>query len=229
MKNGFNKTISAIASIALLVLLIVLSTQILGLSGGVYKILQKQFGVSDVVGISEGEMDDVTDVFIDYTKGNREDLNIEVNVDGENVQMFNEREKTHMIDVKGLYGASVKIAIWLAVIAFVIFAYLLIRKQQETIYRMHKRVSIGFLFFCIALGIYFALDFNGFWTNVHLLLFTNDLWLLNPATDRMIMMFPLNFFLALSIIVLAVFILVYLLLLIFSNRGLKRIGRKKRA
>ena len=37
-------------------------------------------------------------------------------------------------------------------------------------------------------------DFNGAFTAFHHMLFTNDLWLLDPATDRMIRMFPEPFF-----------------------------------
>ena len=41
------------------------------------------------------------------------------------------------------------------------------------------------------------IDFNTFWTNFHLIFFRNDLWLLNPNTDRLILMVPLNFFITL--------------------------------
>jgi integral membrane protein (TIGR01906 family) len=229
LKNGVNKTISAFASIMLLILLIFTAIHFLGLNKGLYGVLQRKFDVADEIGISQNDLDSVTEVFIDYTKVNRDNLDVAVSLDGQQVEMFNEREKLHMIDVKALYDKMIKICFVLAALTALILIYLLIRKQKETIYRMHKKVSIGFLFFCAALGVYFVIDFNSFWTNIHLLLFTNDLWLLNPMTDRMIIMFPLNFFLALSVIVLTVFIVIFALLFIWSNKGLKRIEKRESA
>lgn len=222
MKNGFNKTISIFASIMLLILLIFMSIHFLGLNKSIYGVLQRKFEVADEIGIPQSDLDDVTIVFIDYTKGQRENIDVEVMLKGEKAEMFNKREKLHMVDVKNLYVSMINICYVLTGITAIIFIYLFLRKKKEIVFRMHKKVSIGFLFFCAAFGAYFVIDFDSFWTNVHLLLFTNDLWLLNPMTDRMILMFPLNFFLALSVIVLIVFIIIFAFLFIFSNRGIKK-------
>ena len=45
-----------------------------------------------------------------------------------------------------------------------------------------------------AIAIFAALDFARFWTSFHHLFFTNDLWLLDPRTDVLIMMVPEQFF-----------------------------------
>ena len=37
------------------------------------------------------------------------------------------------------------------------------------------------------------LDFEGFFTQFHLLAFSNDFWMLNPYTDYLVMMFPQGF------------------------------------
>ncbi len=226
MKNGWHGLIAGFGSAALLVLLILLSIQIIGLNKGIYHVLQTRFDVADEVGITQTELDEVTDVFVDYTVDQRDDLSVKVMVDGESAEMFNERELEHMVDVKGLYTKSRTIVWWLSGICVVVFGYLLISGDRRTMVHTHKNVSAGFLLFCIALGIYFTIDFNGFWTNVHLLLFTNDLWLLNPMTDRMILMFPLNFFLALSSLVLSAFVIVYVLLWVIAAKADKRLKGK---
>lgn len=225
MKNRLNKLIATLGSVALLLLLIILCIQAVGLNAGLYGALQRRLDVADYVGITQDELDDVTKVFIDYTVDNQDDLDVFINYDNQVQQMFNEREITHMVDVKKLYLASEKLTWWLGAIALLAFAYLWFAKKRAIIVNTHTRVSLGFLFVCIALGIYFALDFNGFWTNVHLLLFTNDLWLLNPVTDRMIRMFPLEFFLSLSAVVLAVFVASYVLLWITAGISSKKIGK----
>ena len=226
MKNGWRRLIAGIGSITLLILLILLSIQLIGLNKGIYHTLQTRFDVADEIGITQAELDEVTDVFVDYTIDQRDDLSVKVMVGGESTEMFNERELTHMVDVKGLYTKSMTLVWWLAGICVAALGYLMVTGERKTIVRAHKNVSAGFLLFCIALGIYFVIDFNGFWTNVHLLLFTNDLWLLNPLTDRMILMFPLNFFLALSALVLSAFVVVYVLLWIIAAKADKRLKEK---
>ena len=69
-------------------------------------------------------------------------------------------------------------------------------------------------------AIWILADFTGFWTTFHQLFFTNDLWLLNPATDRMINLFPEAFFSHLVIRILLWFLAFYLpcLIVAFYNR-----------
>jgi integral membrane protein (TIGR01906 family) len=45
----------------------------------------------------------------------------------------------------------------------------------------------------IILGLMISLNFESFFYQFHLLSFTNDLWLLDPATDYLIMLFPQGF------------------------------------
>ena len=79
------------------------------------------------------------------------------------------------------------------------------------------QIGQGFL---ILLGIWILADFTGFWTTFHQLFFTNDLWLLNPATDLMINLFPEAFFSHLVIRILLWFLAFYLpcLIVAFYNR-----------
>ena len=69
------------------------------------------------------------------------------------------------------------------------------------------------LAFAIILSMGFALmfifDFNAFWTVFHHVVFTNDLWLLDPDISTMINMFPLNFFLAMCTGILTRFAVLY--------------------
>ena len=61
--------------------------------------------------------------------------------------------------------------------------------------------SINYMKTAILAAVFFAMlagwayvDFDAFWTTFHKLAFRNDLWLLNPATDLMINLFPAQFF-----------------------------------
>jgi integral membrane protein (TIGR01906 family) len=45
----------------------------------------------------------------------------------------------------------------------------------------------------VAVGIIVAIDFDWFFLQFHLFSFANDFWMLNPATDYLIMLFPQGF------------------------------------
>ena len=222
MKTGPYKVVATVASIMLLIVLIFGTIHFFGLNKGIYGFLQRKLSVNEDIGISQYDLDKVTDVFIDYTKDNIDSIDVSVTLDSSDTEMFNKKEKLHMVDVKNLYIGMINICY--VFIGFIVVATiaLLASKQQKIMFSMHKKVSIGFLIFCLALGAYFVIDFNSFWTNIHLLLFTNDLWLLNPMTDRMIQMFPLDFFMWLSSIVLSIFVVVFVPLFAVSIKQSKK-------
>jgi integral membrane protein (TIGR01906 family) len=42
----------------------------------------------------------------------------------------------------------------------------------------------------VLVGVLSLLDFDGLWTRFHQVAFRNDMWLLDPRTDYLIMLFP---------------------------------------
>lgn len=102
---------------------------------------------------------------------------------------FNAREKRHMRDVRALFevcrNVSVACLVWGA-------AVVLLSRANG------KRLLLGMLisWLPVAACALYALqaDFGTLFTRFHLLAFTNDLWLLDPATDVMIRMLPQEFF-----------------------------------
>ena len=78
------------------------------------------------------------------------------------------------------------------------------------------------------LGLWIMSDFTAFWTNFHRLFFSNDLWLLNPATDRMIQMFPEPFFFAMVSRIVLAFAIVFLTLFGLSLYYLKHVMKKQK-
>jgi integral membrane protein (TIGR01906 family) len=51
----------------------------------------------------------------------------------------------------------------------------------------------------VLVGVLSLLDFDALWTRFHQIAFRNDLWLLDPRTDYLIMLFPEPFWLAATI------------------------------
>ena len=60
-------------------------------------------------------------------------------------------------------------------------------------------------------------NFNYTFILFHKLLFRNDLWILNPRTDFLLMMFPQRFFLEIAIGILLLLFLINILILILGK------------
>ena len=58
---------------------------------------------AQTIGMSEQELMDTTVALLAYIKGEREDLNIEATIKGQERQVFNQKEIDHMVDVQMLY------------------------------------------------------------------------------------------------------------------------------
>ena len=74
----------------------------------------------------------------------------------------------------------------------------------------------------IVLGIWVAVDFNSFWTEFHHLFFTNDLWLMDYATCRMIRICPLQLFNEIVVRFALIFLIPFALMLALAIWGRRR-------
>jgi integral membrane protein (TIGR01906 family) len=72
------------------------------------------------------------------------------------------------------------------------------------------------------LGVLALIDFNWLFTQFHLLSFTNDLWLLDPATDYLIMLFPEGFWSDAVIVIFALMVILALAVGFTGWRMLKK-------
>lgn len=196
MKN-VSKTLFVIAGLLIICVMLVTSIEIYALDPSFYEKEYNTLKQAEVIGISREELSEVTKNLIAYTKGERESLDMLSLINGEEREVFNEKEKSHMVDVKALYLAARDLRnIFLIAAVIFIAAGLFIHKKGavKTLINCYLSVCGMFLFVIAALGFWAALDFNSFWTSFHLLFFSNNLWLLDPSTDILIMMVPGQFF-----------------------------------
>lgn len=191
-----------------------------------YDIQYQQNKTADHIGIRHQDLMSVTDNLLSYMVKQRPDLEMQFGVKGEIREIFDEREKLHMIDVVNLYMGVVYIGIALS--AFVAVSVVALCKTdglktvRKTLRKKYKWSAIGILLVAGSFGIVIATNFQWFWTNFHYVFFTNDLWMLDPRVSIMINMFPLNFFFAMCRQILICFVIwcaaVRLVLADFGNR-----------
>lgn len=149
--------------------------------------------VDETTGIDFGQLDAAADDVVRYFEDDRANLNIQVVVDGREGALFSAEEVAHMRDVKGLMRFVFRLhEASLAVILAYIGAVVLWSRERSP-RDLAKYTLIGVASGLVVLGIVGAFAVSGFdaaWTQFHEIAFRNDLWRLDPDTDRLIQMFP---------------------------------------
>ena len=166
------------------------------LDPGRYTALMDALNVYPDVGISREEQILINGDLADYLAGRIDSLDRPVTLRGEAVPSpFNDREKAHMVDVRRLFdtGRALRMGALIAGVLFAAAGAMLgpRRARSRGFVVAHAVVSLigGAAAFMAP-----HIDFDVLFTRFHHLLFTNDLWLLDPATDAMIRMLPEAFF-----------------------------------
>ncbi len=184
-----------------------------------------QNNTSEETGMNEEDLWDTTLVLFDYLHDARDDLSVQHEVNGTVREIFDSREKAHMVDVKNLYLNTIVVRNVLAIVGSILFVVAILLNKKDWITSMYigyKR-SLGLLFVIIlAILIYAAIDFNSFWIQFHYLFFTNDLFFLDPNTEILINMVPEQFFFDLVIRIIFMFmfsvIVLYVLFYYLNKR-----------
>lgn len=135
-------------------------------------------------------------------------------------------EIRHMVDVKNLFSAGMDIRngclVFTLAAAIVMFA----KKKGRTFLRT-LQAGIGVFF--AACGLLVALmltDFNKYFTQLHLIFFDNNDWILDERVDRLINIVPEGFFSDTAFWIGGVFLGVCLLLFVGAEIILRLWGRK---
>ena len=146
----------------------------MGRDGQLYARCFHAFGDTARLGVPESAYDQIAMSLAEYFSGG--DVAFDV---------FNQREMTHLSDIRGLFRLFDRA--WLLLIPVAALAFWLIRRPDARGFWLGAGLAalmLGALAACI------ALDFENAFILMHRLLFTNDLWLLNPNTDVLICLMP---------------------------------------
>lgn len=200
MKQIFEK-LNAIAAyaIAISAVLIMLITSIdyNCFDKGFYAKEYKDLNTAQSLGMTEKDLNKATYTLLDYLKNERDDIQVEISLKGTKTEAFNEKEASHMVDVRNLYHFALILRKGCIVALLVSLVYLIFQYRGG----IYTHLSIAYMKTAILFFVFFALvgfwayaDFDAFWTAFHRLAFRNDFWLLDPSTDLMINLFPSDFF-----------------------------------
>ena len=172
-----------------------------------------KYNVRQTTGLADSELKKTASGLINYFNSGEEFIDLTVIKDNQPFTLFNEREIVHLRDVKGLiwldYRVMLGTGIYVLLYAVVSLCWLAeaCRRRLAIATVAGSGLTLGLI---LLLGLVAVLDFREFFLWFHLVSFANDLWLLDPSRDYLIMLFPQGFwydatvFLALTTVALAV-------------------------
>ncbi|EOD01344.1 TIGR01906 family membrane protein [Caldisalinibacter kiritimatiensis] len=214
--------------IALPIVLIFTDVQLSTFDLDYYQKKYEEYNIMRKTGIEKDDLMYITEELLDYLRGDREGIKIWANVNGEKEQIFESREIAHLYDVKELFSKGFLTRNISLVILFLSFIFIIIYNRKS----LYKTVIISCLIplgIMLVMGILLATDFYKYFTYFHLILFDNDLWLLDPKTDILIQMYPLSFFNSIAYKIITMFLIELLAILTFglilkTNRFIKKLN-----
>jgi integral membrane protein (TIGR01906 family) len=133
--------------------------------------------------------------------------------------VLDERERGHMRDVRTVFGglaiAAVVSAILLVVVAF-------LRRDRAASWRAAKRGSIWLIVGVVGLGIIALVAFDTLFEVFHEVLFPAGSYDFDPATERLVQLFPFQFWQESAIVVGVVIIAISALVAVVAHRRERR-------
>jgi integral membrane protein (TIGR01906 family) len=141
----------------------------------------------------------------------------------EGLKYFNEKENQHMLDVKGLVSKGFILLYILLALMIVSVAFLWDYSKIGRMLMLGGAIAIGMALISVVT----APVFDAVFLKFHHLFFTNDLWMLNPETDKLIVLFPEGFFMDFASHVL-VRMLIMSLALIVLGYSMRHLGSHPR-
>ena len=196
------KTASVVFAVLFVILVPLVSlltdVQLVAYDRDYYRAEYDKYGIPEHIGMNMDNLMEATEQLLLYLDNKRDDLNFKASFNYGEEEFFSPRDKLHMIDVRGLFVKG-RLFRDISLIYIAVFIMLLLRKkpfrnQLRKLARHGVAVSAAGIAPVIVLIILMKIDFYKYFTVFHEIFFTNDLWLLDPAADRLINIFPQDFF-----------------------------------
>jgi integral membrane protein (TIGR01906 family) len=158
----------------------------------------EKYGISQVTGLSESELEKVASGLVSYFNSDEEYISLTVVKDGQPFELFNYRETIHLRDVKKLIWLDYWVLLGTLIYTLAYAGVCLFWRRPK--YRRHltwglvggSSLTLGLM---LVLGVVSLINFNWLFWQFHVISFTaNDFWLLDPTKDYLKMLFPDGYF-----------------------------------
>ena len=222
-----NIGVSIIIGVLLFFVLLFTSAEVIAYNINHYQWQYERHDIPEQTNMSLDELTKVTKNMIAYLKDSRRTLDMKAVIDGKEQEVFGEREKSHMVDVKKLFVIGTYMRNISFIILVIAIGYMVLRnKKLLTItFSMVKYVFAVIIMLILILSGLLLIDFNKYFTIFHEIFFSNDLWLLDPKTDILINIVPEIFFFQTAMIILGIFVVSVVVTLVIIEVAKKKLIR----
>ena len=152
-----------------------------------------KYNVGQTTGLDQSELEKAATGLIHYFNSGEEHISLSVVKDTEPFVLFNQREVAHLRDVKALIWLDYRLLLGTLIYALGYAGVSLWRKRRRQLAWGLVGGSGLTLALMLALGLGALFNFERLFLQFHLISFANELWLLDPARDYLIMLFPQGF------------------------------------
>jgi integral membrane protein (TIGR01906 family) len=192
-----------VLALSIPVLIISGTVNVFAHSADLYKYGFSKYRISAVTGIGDEQLNGVAQRMADFFSGKLTSPQMTISMKGVERQLYNQKELVHLDDVRSIISIFKALQI-AAILAFLaagasVFSLLGIR-------RLLRGIQAGAIVTLSVMGLLVAwslIDFDSLFNLFHIVSFSNDLWLLDPTKDYLIMMFTESFFYDAAIMVIA--------------------------
>jgi len=171
-------------------------TMFFAFGNGIYLKHIEEENLSTRIDLLESEIPSAVSHITSYIKGAKDDFSfIGIDKTGESIQIFSQREIDHMKDVRVLFD-YLKWTTMIGLLIVILFLKLLKNDSKGIMKLADVFYKSGVLSIIISMlvSVLVVTNFSKYFTKFHEVLFTNDLWLLDPKTDVLIQILPITFF-----------------------------------
>lgn len=206
-------------ALALSLLALAFALQTVGCTPGLLSAVMVRQAPEEATGLPAGEYGGVCRLIAGYLSGREDVFQYRFERGGTAYLCFGEREQAHMRDVRALFELDRAVLTLALALSLLLLLFSLPRASRMAFARGAQAGAGLVLLVCLALAAACLADFDGVFVLFHRLAFDNDLWLLNPATDLLIRLMPLGFFVVLAAVALGIFLPVPAAILVLARRA----------
>ena len=190
---------------------------------GLMQSLMERYAPPEISLLPEKEYKPIAEMIDDYLHGDTPVFQHIFTVDGAEYAAFNQKEQKHMADVQALFRlCNGQVWAFLTVAAIAVIAEFHLFSEERTL-RAFRRTLLIILAAVGAIIVLACIDFDSLFVLFHKFAFTNDLWLLNPRTDLLIRLMPIEFFISYAAIIGCCWLLGMLAMLIFATIRIRKL------
>ena len=164
------------------------------------------------------QLSEIAQDIISYFNSEKQFLDVKKqNLNGEVVNIFNQREIDHMKDVKNLlellYHVQEGLIIYVMLVITIGF-FMSGGTFAKQIISLINITSYFTILFVLVFGIISSIAFSQIFILFHQLSFSNDKWILNPLTSNLIRLFPTQFWVESATLIGMLLVLVFISVLL---------------